>query len=199
MTRRKGSRVPLAHWVDDHVPDLAPALAGLGVDVAEFSAWLAPRVAEWRSAQYITDNLPGPSEVAMELRALGAAARKLYEALGGLSEPARAMLATATCGEPLPGDGRNIVELRQDARRAACWMGELADLAAQRTEALHLRGGRPSHAARDELFGAIVKKLRDAGASAGQARSVAERALIACRVPVMQDEREQKRASSPSG
>lgn len=192
MTRQTKTFRPAGYWANELVPDLSAQLAPHGIDAIEFAAWLGPALGKYRGDEETRDVLEVPP--AEQLAALSGIRKALREVLSQLRPgtlPPRTDAHLFYEGHIRDVD---VSALRKRLEEDAHTFEIILAATERKVGAQPGKRGAKSKRSRDELLAAVVQRLRSFNCSAADARSVAEHVLIACRVPVPQDERALRRS-----
>jgi len=189
---RAAKRPDPSHWVDETVPDVASILGAHSLDAAAFTAWLAPLLGDYRSAMHVQASVTSNSELAAELGDLVVGARAARDLVRNISG-----FAWAKVSDIAARDGKldTLVGLKDRIMGDLTILEVLAGTARAPLTRKASKRGPKAKGPRDQLFAAVIRWLRNAGLEIDAARAVAEQVLIACRVPVPEDQRAQRRAA----
>lgn len=176
---------------------IAEIVSHLNLDAGRFAEWAGSVFAEYHASQsFAKKYFPPAKETGRELSAYINALERVNAVLsspGFRAGPESGILYQLLNTGANPREARNS----RDAFRVTI-NTEIA-AARQAQQAAKAAGGRPKADRRNGVLAAIVQELQNAGASAAAAREMAERIMIAGRVPVPTGERAIRRASGRGG
>lgn len=188
MTYLKGG------WVDESVPDLTEQLKGLDIDYVEFMQWLGVLLGRYRF--YQKHKYPNAKTETAELDRYITSLEKVIQ----YHSPGE--LPPAICTEhdqQVLDYGINPSEWRRTLREMLT--SELAFARKVKAKAKRWKSprGAPQRTLRDELISELFSKLKEAGATAADARQRVEAILVACQIHAPTGERAVRRAQNRGG
>lgn len=159
---------------------LVDMLRGLPIDAQEFADWLGPRLGAIRAELAYRDSQPSRAERGKTFKDLAAHVAALRDGLGvgGLAVSERALLRAAAAQQRV-----DLAGLRERLRADLAQLEDLVAVAQRALDDEEAKGGRPP-APSNRLALDVARKLRPAAGGVDNACDLAERILIACRVPV---------------
>lgn len=178
-------------WVDRRIPEPAMELLkryGIGSD-DYFVAWFGSNLGRYRASAPAE---PGVPDQVSDMRKLAELMAQVSEGLeGGRISPTGKAIADEAIHKAHGEFFSTVAQrLRQDLQRAGDALEHSADVLASQAR----RGPKNKVYLRNVLLDALVKKLREAGYNAEDAREGAREILLRCRISGPYSERAIRRA-----
>lgn len=182
--------------IDERIPRdmIESLLRASNIDAEQFCDLLEQKIGAYRFNQENQNSAPSRSE---EVDALNAMVRVFDQTIAALDFEALPPIANALVNDSLwKVRGGDKFDVRQTLLDDMFLYRAAVESASHELQKMSVQRGRKKAGLRDALLASVVSELREKGLTRQKAGDLAEQILIACRVPMPEDARAQRRATA---